>query len=1132
MVFLHNDFYTASGSVKLYNSWTDKVTKFDTSAFYNWEQDNLPIYDLEERTYHLWEQLGHPTSALPGVVLVVSGGGSSEYYESYRNTFETVSAAVAALPQVLNYPVIIEICNKGNLGELNLKNIKCGPTGSLEIINKVFAKQEPEFDGLSLNNVGKLSDAYLAVSAISGVDSSLTYSVPFTARKHFQSSISEFLNLSIFSNTSLAVDIFGMVCPVGEGRDSKATYFISSTGADTVSLDSIKVTPFETTTDAINNHLVGSQDFSAISVVEGTSYITTAAPETDSLMAKYVGLFYANKFTKVVVTNCDGPIYLRNFFVDDNNITTKNAYGIEVTNSRNVYLENCIATRHSKAGFYFNNSKVIITRGIGAYRNYSTTPSRVSNTIFDTNLFDDSRDSAAGLYALNSEIQFSSTAAFERTLFENDSIFSAVSSYGSLSYGLNYPLNFSRNANGIVLENSKLYGGVFGSSGTNLVCELNNRCGIKLLNSTFEWDGRVKTRQNNVGLFSLNSNLVLDRASFVENTLKGVSLINSNLLYNKNSLVAGGAEEQFRYDKNSKHLSLVNSIYSYNKDSAMPDVLGAHEFLNSYAKSILIQESSKCVLVHPKIRSKNVLETGPKFGDPISVENNSKIVLKGSKTYATTVIGRETSTNQNNTAGIYLNNNSIADIQGPTILAQHSVNVLAENNSVLNILPHKDDAGSLEVDSFDLSDAGNHTMVELHSTRACLVANKNSVINAEDLGSYNKIWSDSKSGSSIINNLKPDYSVTAFHSYVSGGFLQFYPNPIGEAVRTFVTPGTDVNFTPAGNSYYYLLNRNIEPFNNYSSITYGGMCVRAVNDSVVNVKNVNFPAGHWNPSGVFYNATADSISKMCSLLFIWNIADSSRLNASYCSVSSLYPTDAGYCGPLAVWLSSLSINGILSGDPVTIPIISPWANDPYVSSYSLLDYFGSGPSDASSVFTSSNLNQGVFRLYFSTDPAVNELGIISGLGYENLSGVYFSGGWIPQVFAQGYYPPGFMSATSSVSSMHKTLLRYTAALSERYIGLSGLFRPVGFESPNQSNFDYAVGAGLMHDPFSARVFLDESAANIFANAKHCATGKSGAPKVVSIYYPYGSGSGDSNYIYKDVGIGLASVNNFDLARNN
>ena len=50
MAFNQNDIYTSSGSLRVYNSWTPYVSKFDTSSFYNWEQDNLPLYDLEERT--------------------------------------------------------------------------------------------------------------------------------------------------------------------------------------------------------------------------------------------------------------------------------------------------------------------------------------------------------------------------------------------------------------------------------------------------------------------------------------------------------------------------------------------------------------------------------------------------------------------------------------------------------------------------------------------------------------------------------------------------------------------------------------------------------------------------------------------------------------------------------------------------------------------------------------------------------------------------------------------------------------------------------------------------------------------------------------------------------------------------
>ena len=123
-MFLPGDIYTASGSLKLYHCWTDKVTKYDSSSFYNWEQDNLPIYDLEERTFYLWEQLGYPTSAIPGVALVVSADAPDAAIGCNKNIFRTVSAAVEALPQIINFPIIIEIANFGELGDLILNNHK------------------------------------------------------------------------------------------------------------------------------------------------------------------------------------------------------------------------------------------------------------------------------------------------------------------------------------------------------------------------------------------------------------------------------------------------------------------------------------------------------------------------------------------------------------------------------------------------------------------------------------------------------------------------------------------------------------------------------------------------------------------------------------------------------------------------------------------------------------------------------------------------------------------------------------------------------------------------------------------------------------------------------------------------
>jgi len=77
-----------------------------------------------------------------------------------------------------------------------------------------------------------------------------------------------------------------------------------------------------------------------------------------------------------------------------------------------------------------------------------------------------------------------------------------------------------------------------------------------------------------------------------------------------------------------------------------------------------------------------------------------------------------------------------------------------------------------------------------------------------------------------------------------------------------------------------------------------------------------------------------------------------------------------------------------------------------------------------------------------------------------------------------------------------------------------------------SGFYY--GSGVMDITTFNRVKLDESSAETFANAKHCATGKSGNARLVSIYYPYtGVNYGDS---ISNLGIG--SVNVFDIERDN
>ena len=128
-----SDVYVSGGSNNLLACWTDKVTKYDASSFYNWEQDNLPLHDLDERTELLWEKFGHPTSSLTGMSFIVSADATSSCNPLY---FTTLRSCIDALPEVINYPILVEVASFGNLGTLNISNKSFGPNGSLEIVNR------------------------------------------------------------------------------------------------------------------------------------------------------------------------------------------------------------------------------------------------------------------------------------------------------------------------------------------------------------------------------------------------------------------------------------------------------------------------------------------------------------------------------------------------------------------------------------------------------------------------------------------------------------------------------------------------------------------------------------------------------------------------------------------------------------------------------------------------------------------------------------------------------------------------------------------------------------------------------------------------------------------------------------
>jgi hypothetical protein len=72
---------------------------------------------------------------------------------------------------------------------------------------------------------------------------------------------------------------------------------------------------------------------------------------------------------------------------------------------------------------------------------------------------------------------------------------------------------------------------------------------------------------------------------------------------------------------------------------------------------------------------------------------------------------------------------------------------------------------------------------------------------------------------------------------------------------------------------------------------------------------------------------------------------------------------------------------------------------------------------------------------------------------------------------------------------------------------------------------------MLVTPNNVKAVLDDSALNSFANAKHNTVGKSGLGKVVQGYYA-ASGFGGDSYNDYEYGKGIASINNFDLKKDN
>lgn len=1156
MAFQADDIYTSSGSTKVQNFWTPYVSKFDTSSFYNWEQDNAPLYDLEERTYELWEQAGYPTSSIPGLGLVVSADAPTASLEANPNIFTTVSACIAAIPKVVRFPVLIEVCNFGDLGDLELHNFRIEEGGSIEIINRNAARiysDTARVNFLSDAATGHSNKSTNMISEVSAIDLSASYIAA--------SSI-------ILSSTIFSAIVGGITTDVrvdtAEGYSFIKTPYSKRTGSLTLGNTNTLASPF----NGAYKILLGAYELTFSATGEDlspSSYDISAVSQYDSTRETYrddpgildvaTGLHSLNFLRSLSIKNCDGPIYIRNFIVEGGRSpSTGTNVGFSILNS-NVVLENCGAAACAEAGFKFDNSKIVLSRSAFSVRNYtlSSTTDRVPGT-------------GIGFEINNSDVTLSAN------------LDSANGNYDRDASGQDIVFCASRNDKGFVLNNSVLRGGFSRTSlsdpdtGGCLGSELSNSYGLELNNSKVDLEGLIDIYGNDVGIKAHNSFVKFENLCVESNNTKGIDAYNSVFTFDSKDkvLTSKGSGQAVKkavdFRDNGQHISLSkNSTFDFKETTDMPSKFGGMFFSSCHGTTtwegstqrdtpaISVDSNSNAKFIHCVIGTRLGTESDsdPCFGEAVACEDNSQVDFYGSSGGCTAVIGAGS---RDFHSLLYASNNSKVGIHGPTVLGQCGIDILAEDNSEINIEPPKSSKGALNVSGFNLEHPENHTSVELHSTRACLVANKNSTLNMKDLGSYPYFWSATPNGQTIlgsefdyINNDDFDSS-----SYTYQGSLQFYPNAFGKTVddefdleaNTITLGLLDCPiFTTETGQNSFLAGSYVNPdYATASSISVGGMAVRAIGGSNVNVRNVHFPTNiNSSPAdGLYYSVSGTD----CDRFMIWNIADTSRLHAAYIAVSGGYPSDAGYHGPSALYFSATS-----PGAATYAPAYGAPSSTPDTGTLSVLDQFGAGSSvwvvpqytELNSPFdqiASGDVgligaptgtlpygttdgtfnNQGLFRLYFSVDSAAKLLqNDLSGYDYGayphtgNFSGVV---GPTYQILAQGYNMSAPVSALTpegagSVSSLYPQLLKYS----------NGNLHTSGF---------YWCKEFVPDDPHQC--ILDESASNVFANAKNASTGMSGKPKKVMIYRSRLNDRGSDSYLGDEDIAHFRSATIFDLER--
>jgi hypothetical protein len=1175
MAFNQDDLYLASGTGQLLNNWVDPVYKFDSSSFYNWEQDNLPIYDLEDRDDFLHEMAGYPASATaPSIMLTVSDCGIDN-----KKVFGSVSSAVEALPNTIRQPVIIEVCVSGELGALRLENKEIVASGGgLEIINRGFARMLCGSGAVLATSAAMTNATASSVTTALSVDTSNAIANAFCVGSQTRVGNKHANPWTFFSEFNRT-----FVLPPEWSKataQSTKTVAISTGFNDSGSQNALLTTsPYTANIFNVNQYWDNSYNGGEYPDIivrnpNNNAINNRQDVEFESLKSRVTGYIYANALSDVTVKNCTGRIYVRGFCVDGANQASLVSSGQQRTNigfdidGSEVVIENCTATRCRHAGLQAVNSNVTLNRGFVAAMNYELES-------VGAGFLNQKKESVEtpGLKAINSNVTLSSAL---------------TANYGC---PIDSPYVFTRNMVGVALENSTLttptdyrYGlnvagetvtEVYGSETLMLQAFLNIKDGIRAKESLIDWGGRLASFQNKVGMSLDGATCQVQEATLDHNQEAGLLSTGSVFNYNKNAQAitrTGPFNPLTNFQNNGQHVVLEGSQFIPTSVSAMDTIYerlmfsGSHGITDVGGRKALIPAvdiskasymNAVCPLSIGLVSQTNSaagkIEQTVK-GLEFSVTDDSTLDLNGTKGFNTFLIGPVDSDKQQRVAGMYAGRNSSINIAGPTTIVQYGICGLAEDNSTIKFSPQTV-GGAIDASGWSLYEPLNHTRVQLHSTRASLVANRNSNITMENLGDYHAGW-DSKFYAGFdypTGAAAGDLGTFATSGYFYNGSMQFYANPFTpysnppsaghlNLVAQAAYPTASKPINGDSTTFVQLPESNTGTVNDVSSLSYGGMCVRALGGSTVKANNVIFPAGWTNTSGPYYDA---STVGACDHLRIWNIGDSSKLHASYLSVGNVtanggigarHPQDlsAAYYGPSALWTSDTGTG--LSGAP---------SSTADTSGASVLDYFGRGVQtggDLGYYGQTEPQNIGPFRIYVGIDPQANMLGypVANGMTYMPpvpKANAYVGMGFTfpddatlitgppRQLYAQGYGTSGDVSA---INNQGANWLNPSAIYPE--LGASGYITSLPADQQVEnvaSSFYYP--ADMLPDNPSINIWLDESAMNTFANAKNGLLDTSGRKKIFSYYKAITESTGEGFFLPTRA-TGIGSMNLFDLDR--